>query len=144
MNAVDSRSLLDVVLRWILALAFAVAAGLKLANLPQDGAAQTMFSALPGFGKVGLVAVELSLACLLVSGHFRKFTAIATALLLCTFLAALMFELTSSDPRPCGCFGTYIVRGPAATRHMLWLTLTMDGVLLASALTLIFRKGARG
>jgi hypothetical protein len=136
-----SRTRIESLLRWILALAFAVAAGLKLAQAPEG---ESMFSVLPQAVRTALVAIELSLAGLLVSRHFPRFSAAATALLLCTFLAAILFELTRANPRPCGCFGAPVsVRSAEGVRQMLWTTLVFDSLLLIAALAVLFMPARR-
>lgn len=125
----------------MLALAFALAAGLKLARAPEG---ETMFSELPPLARMALVAIELGLAGMLVSQHFPRLSALGTTLLLCAFMAAVLWELSKADPRPCGCFGTPLsARSAEATRHLLWKTVTMDAMLLAGSLTLLFMPGRK-
>ena len=127
------------IVQWVLALVFAVTAGLKLAALSGRGshlqAAPTMFSALPTWGQWALVAGELVLAVWLASGWRSRLGAFLTIVVLSGFLAAVIVEMGKSNPHSCGCAGALPIQDPAAS---LWVTLSADSLLLLLALWVYF------
>ena len=123
------------ILQWLLALVFAVTAGLKLGSAPSA----TMFNSLPPVIQWILLAAELALSLWLASGFLPRWSALATIVVLSTFLGALVVELGKPDPQPCGCLGA--LSTGSATRG-LWISLSLDGVLLLAALWLYFLPDA--
>ncbi len=126
------------ILQWLLALVFAIAAGLKLAVMVRGGgggAAETMFGALPQVYQWALVIAELALALWLGTGWCPRGAAFSTIVLLSTFLSAVIVELGKTDPHRCGCMGSISLGPPRTT---LWITLAVDGLLLGGALGVYF------
>ena len=127
-------------IRWILALIFAGAAGLKIAAAqgvtahPAAGVA-TMFSALPVWAQWTLITAELLLAIWLVTNYHPRWSTFATIVLLSTFLGAILVEMGKTNPHSCGCLGTL---APASPLQALWMSLTLDVILLAGALWLYY------
>jgi uncharacterized membrane protein YphA (DoxX/SURF4 family) len=119
--------------RWILAIVFAVAAGLKLGD---PGGAETIFGALPLWGRWAVIAAELGIAVWLVSGILPRTCAFMTIVLLSVFLGAIVLELGKPVPRPCGCEGAVVILGhePSSVRKTLLITLSMDVGLILVAL----------
>ena len=83
-----------------------------------------------------LPTVELILGLLLVSGKFLRYAAPALSALLIGFYAAMLHVYHLGLGIDCGCFGV--------GEKVSMLTLTRDGVLLASSLLLTFLVFHRG
>ncbi len=134
------------VVPWILALVFAITAGLKVAALVQGaahgGAADvvTMFSSLPPAAQWSVVLVELALSVWLATGWQGRWGAFSAIVLLSAFMGAVIVEMGKPVPHPCGCFGTLSAGSPL---RGLWITLSMDIVLLLGALWVYFKAPPR-
>jgi hypothetical protein len=130
------------VVQWILALVFAITAGLKVAMIargaPAGGtsAVVTMFSALPAWEQWAVVVAELILAVWLATGWRGRWGAFAVIVLLSGFMGAVIVEMGKPIPHPCGCFGA--LSGGSPLRG-LWITLSMDAFLLLGALWIYFK-----
>ena len=74
--------------------------------------------------------LELVLGLLLVTGRFMRYTAPALTVLLIAFYVMMLRAYHAGAGIDCGCFGV----GEAVSM----ITLTRDGILLASALILTF------
>ena len=123
-----------IMLQWILALVFAATAGLKLANTSAN-MTQTMFGSLPHALQWLVVGAELLMATWLASNWRRRGAAFFTIVLLSTFMGAILVEMGKPDPKPCGCFGAVTA---SSAMPGLWLSLSVDGVMLLGALGLYF------
>ena len=136
------------IVRWIVALVLAVAAGMKIGGAGGMDGGETMFGELPAWGRMAVVAAELAVASWLVSGWRPRWSAMAAIVLLSVFLAAILMELQKPEPRACGCFGVFAPMGMAAIRRGLWESLGADGALLACGvaayLSAAGRVGDRG
>ncbi len=130
------------VVQWILALVFAITAGLKVAVILQGAtrggtaAVVTMFSSLPVAAQWTVVAAELALAVWLATGWRGRWGAFAAIVLLSGFMGAVIVEMGKPIPHPCGCFGALATGSPL---RGLWITLSMDALLLLGALWIYFR-----
>ena len=133
--------------QWVLALVFAIAAGLKIAWLAGPRAAGavggtgTMFGSLPPWGQWTLIIVELTLAVWLGSGWRPRWGGFLTIVLLSVFLGAIIVEMGKPEPQSCGCMGALSVPKPLLS---LWMTLALDSVLLVGALWVYFASFSRG
>jgi uncharacterized membrane protein YphA (DoxX/SURF4 family) len=130
------------VIRWLLALALAVMAGLMMGD---PGGAQTMFGALPAWDRWAIIAAELLLAAWLVSGILPRFCAFIAIVLLSVFLGAIVRELGKAEPRPCGCQGAVAILGheTSSVRKTLKMTLALDAALLLVAMAVYYSANGR-
>ena len=135
------------VMQWILALVFAITAGLKVALIVQGAtrggtaAVVTMFSSLPVGAQWAVVVAELILAVWLATGWRGRWGAFAAIVLLSGFMGAVIVEMGKPIPHPCGCFGALSADSPL---RGLWITLSMDAFLLLGALWIYFKALHRG
>lgn len=122
-----------IVLRLLLSAVFVYAAWTKLSQpwlvfalsidayrLLPEWAVLTVARSLPW--------MELVLGIFLAAGFWLRYTALATALLLAGFYAAMIWAFAQGAAIDCGCFGV----GEAVSAR----TLARDGVLLLAALSL--------
>jgi hypothetical protein len=123
------------ILQWLLALVFAVTAGLKLGSTSSGVMAQTMFGSLPHAAQRMLVGGELVMAVWLASNWRPRWSAFFTIVVLSTFLGALVVELGKPDPQPCGCLGAL---STGSAMRGLWISVALDGIMLIGALFLYY------
>jgi hypothetical protein len=126
------------IIQWILALAFAATAGLKIAAAAGHSPAmtQTIFGTLPHSLQWAVIAAELLLALWLASNWKPRLSAFATITLLSMFLCVVIVELTKPVPHNCGCFGSLSDKMKPILG--LSITLSLDFILLLGALLLYF------
>jgi uncharacterized membrane protein YphA (DoxX/SURF4 family) len=74
--------------------------------------------------------VELTLGVLLVAGAWLRYTSIAAGAILALFFTVMVYQYAKGAGIDCGCFGV----GEALS----WKTLARDGVLLTSAIALVW------
>lgn len=130
------------VLRWSLALVLAIAAGLKIGNHPGG---ETLLGSLHPVLQWTIVGVELGIAGWIVSGLWPKVSGYAAIMLFSAFLAVILINMNSPQPKDCGCFGKLAPSGEVMTN--LKIMLGVDVVLLGLALALYYlpaRSGVSG
>jgi hypothetical protein len=134
------------IVQWILAFVFAITAGLKSAVLvsatqdAQAGAVVTLFDSLPVAERWAVVAAELLLAIWLAAGWRDRWGAFATIVLLSVFMGAVIVEMGKPLPHPCGCFGNF---STGSVTGGLWITLSVDVLMLVGALVVYFFAAPR-
>jgi hypothetical protein len=137
-HMMNSHHWISVGLRWLLALVFTAAAGLKMGGVTAGGeGADTMVGALPVWGQWLLVAGELALAVWLVWAWQLRWAAFVTIGVLSTFMGAIIYEMGKPKPLSCGCLGKF-------SPPNLWYTLSGDAALLALAVGLYFAAWGAG
>src|SRR5512140_708161 len=130
------------IVQWILALVFAITAGLTVAMIVRGAApggtaaVVTMFNSLPAGVQWAVVAAELILAVWLGAGWRGRWGAFAAIVLLSGFMGAVIVEMGRPIPHPCGCFGSLSAGSPL---RGLWITLSMDSFLLLGALWVYYK-----
>jgi hypothetical protein len=124
--------------RWILAMAFAVTGGLKIGAMWRFSGQETVFGELPAWVQWLVVAVEMCLAIWIVSNWRTKLAAFAAITLLSLFLSVILIEMGNDAPTACGCLGVIKMEN---AKEGLWISLGLDGLLLAAALATYFGDG---
>jgi hypothetical protein len=130
------------IVQWILAFVFAITAGLKLTVMVGSGvgggagAAVTLFNSQAVWLQWAVVAGELILAVWLATGWRGRWGAFSAIVLLSVFMGAVIVETGKPLPHPCGCFGAL---ASGSVMRGLWITLSVDGVMLLGALWVYFR-----
>lgn len=135
---------MELMLRWIVGLAFIVASLHKIAN--PAGFAQVVYSynLFPGFS-VNLIAIvmpfiELTTGLALITGIYPRAAAAVVTALLIAFALVIAFNLLRGHTFDCGCFPTFITRLYAdAPVNML----IRNGILLACCLPVVFYRHRR-
>ena len=127
------------IVRWVVALGLAVAAGLKIGGNP---GMQTVFGELPKAAQWAAIAVELGLAAWLVSGTLPRVAAFSAITLFSVFMAVILVDMNSPVPKDCGCLGK-LASGVELTTK-LRLSLGVDVALLLMALALYYLGGGAG
>ncbi len=91
-----------------------------------------------------LVAVEAILGIWLISGRKPAAAALACLFLLSLFSGAILYDMFSHHPLPCGCFGSAWKQAhePAVIEHGLLLGLVRN-LLLAALAMLVYYRTAR-
>jgi hypothetical protein len=133
------------VVQWILALVFAITAGLKVATIVQSTrggavASVTMFSSLSVAEQWAVVAAEMVLAVWLATGWRTRWGAFAAISMLSIFMGAVIVEMGKPIPHPCGCFGALSTGSPL---RGLRITLAADVLLILGALWVYFKARPR-
>jgi uncharacterized membrane protein YphA (DoxX/SURF4 family) len=108
-----------------MALVLAVAAGLKIGG---NAGAQTLLGSLPALVQWMVVGLELGIAAWLVSGALPRVSAFAALVLFSGFLAVILINMNSPNPRDCGCFGKLAMTGDVGKN--LRIMLGIDAGLL--------------
>jgi hypothetical protein len=121
------------IIRWVVALVLAVAAGLKIGGHP---GAETLYGSMPPMMQWGAIGAELGLAAWLVSGTAPRVAAFAAVTLFSAFLAIILVDMNSPQPKDCGCLGKIAVAADPATR--LRISLGVDVALVVLALALYY------
>jgi uncharacterized membrane protein YphA (DoxX/SURF4 family) len=132
-------------------LVAALSKGVVAATDGRDARTETMMSGLEARvpGVVYAVAgVEALAALWLLSGVATRSASVAVLVLISTFSGAVVFEMSSKNPRACGCFDVAPSgpRSPEAQRRGLALSLVRNLVLIVPLAWLAIdgRPGARG
>lgn len=84
---------------------------------------------------LAIVAAESILGLWLLSGFRRSFAGVSTLFLLALFTGAIVFDIFSPHPKPCGCFGEVwaAAHNPILIERWLALGVMRNIVLMALA-----------
>lgn len=131
-------SILNFLLRALLAFLFIVAAVGKLRAGLNPGGQQTLYDLWIATGSIGhylFIGGEFLLGAWLLSGLYRRSAAGVALLVLAIFSGLIAFETTRHAPRDCGCIGggRVVEVTPEDVRKGLYQRLMMNGVFMLAA-----------
>jgi len=133
------------VARLVLAGVFLAAGGVKAVDPASSVAAVRAYQLLPTSLETvvgwGLPFLEIALGLLLVVGAFTRLLAVASALLLATFLLAVVSAAARGLSIDCGCFGGGGTVAPGQTEYAR--EIVRDTLLLGLAMWLVWQPRSR-